>query len=302
MILLLGAVRKEISPEPSMPLSFLSTARSAYQRLIAAAEPLPLGLLVSLMTLTGIAWALTLFQAVGMSGPTVAAMPDNMAPIDMGRMAMPDIGWSIALLGVFMMIWTVMMAAMMLPAAMPMILIFTAAQARRNRQVTVPTWIFIAGYLLVWMILGLLVYGFIQATGVSVNRHPLADRIMWARFVLPTILIFAGMYQFTSLKDVCLRHCRSPSAFVTQHWRDGWGGALKMGVKHGLYCLGCCWALFTVLVAAGMMNFVWIVLLTVVIFAEKVLPNGTQTSAVVGLGLNTLGALIAASFLQPLAV
>src|SRR6476619_4362877 len=130
MILLFGAVRKEIRPEPSMPLSFLSTARSAYQRLIAAAEPLPLGLLVSLMTLTGIAWALTLFQAVGMSGPTVAAMRDNMAPIDMGRMAMPDIGWSIALLGVFMMIWTVMMAAMMLPAAMPMILIFTAAQAR----------------------------------------------------------------------------------------------------------------------------------------------------------------------------
>jgi predicted metal-binding membrane protein len=256
------------------------------------------------VTVTGIAWALTLYQAVGMSGPIGAALPDTMAPMDMGRMAinaMPDIGWSIARLGVFMMVWTTMMAAMMLPTAVPMILIFAAAQARRNRQVMVPTWIFIAGYLLVWGISGLLVYGFIQATGVSVNRHPLGDRVSWARFVLPTILIFAGSYQFTPLKDVCLRHCRSPFAFVTQHWRDGWVGALEMGVRHGLYCFGCCWALFAVLVAAGMMNVVWMVLLSVVVFAEKVLPHGSQTSGLVGLGLNTLGAFIAASFLQPLA-
>src|SRR5262249_23416807 len=285
-----------------MFLSLLYTVRSAYQRLIAAAEQVPLSLLVSVITLTGIAWALILYQSVGMSDPTGAAMADNMAPMDVGRMAinaMPDIGWSIARLGVFMMIWTVMMVAMMLPTAMPMILIFNAAQARRNGQVVVPTWIFIAGYLLVWGISGLLVYGFIQATGVPVNRHPLGDRIMSARFVLPTILIFAGSYQFTPLKDVCLRHCRSPFAFVKQHWRDGWVGALEMGVQHGLYCLGCCWALFAVLVAAGMMNVTWMLLLTAIIFAEKVLPHGTQTSAVVGLGFNVLALLFAVTLHQP---
>jgi predicted metal-binding membrane protein len=150
----------------------LYTVRSACQRLIAAAEPVPLALLVSLVSFTGIAWALTLYQAVGTSGPIGAAMP--------------DIGWSIAHLGLFLMVWTVMMAAMMLPPAMPMILIFAAAQARRSPQVTVPIWVFIAGYLLVWGISGLLVYGFSQATGVSVNRHLSGDRVSWARFALPT--------------------------------------------------------------------------------------------------------------------
>jgi len=279
-----------------MPLSFPYTVRSAYQRLIAAGRSIPIALLVSLIAIIGIAWVLTLYQAVGMSGPSGAAMQDNSAAREMGGMAI-DTMLSPARFGVFVMVWIVMMAGMMLPAAMPMILIFASAQARRKGQATIPTWIFIAGYLLVWGIAGLLVYGLTQTT--PVNHRVLGGREVWAPFVLPATLIIAGTYQFTPLKDVCLRHCRSPNAFVAQHWRDGRVGALEMGVQHGLYCLGCCWALFAVLVAAGMMSITWMLLLTAIIFAEKVLPHGTQTSAVVGLGFNVLALLFAVNLQQP---
>src|SRR5262245_43980365 len=110
-----------------------------------------------------------------------------------------------------------MMAAMMLPAAMPMVLVFASAQARRNRRVAIPTWIFIAGYLLVWGISGLLLYGVTQATTALVNRHALGDRAMWTSLALAATLTVAGVYQFMPLKRICLRHCRSPFGFVAQH-------------------------------------------------------------------------------------
>jgi predicted metal-binding membrane protein len=106
---------------------------------------------------------------------------------------------------------------------------------------------------------------------------------------LGAVLIGAGLYQLTPLKQVCLDHCRSPVAFVMQHWREGASGALRMGCVHGLFCLGCCWALFAVLVAAGVMSLAWMLLLTLVIFAEKVLPGGQRTSQVVGIAFLVLG-------------
>jgi predicted metal-binding membrane protein len=101
------------------------------------------------------------------------------------------------------------------------------------------------------------------------------------------------LYQFTPLKRVCLRHCRSPFGFVAQHWRDGWTGALGMGFRHGLYCLACCWALFVVLVVAGMMSIAWMLLLTLIIFIEKVFPHGPRISTAVGAGCIVLGLLLA---------
>jgi predicted metal-binding membrane protein len=108
------------------------------------------------------------------------------------------------------------------------------------------------------------------------------------------VLGLAGLYQLTPLKRVCLDHCRSPFGFVMQHWREGYGGALQMGVVHGLYCLGCCWALFAVLVAAGVMSLAWMLLLTLVVFAEKVLPFGRRASRVVGVAFLVLGVVVAA--------
>jgi predicted metal-binding membrane protein len=119
------------------------------------------------------------------------------------------------------------------------------------------------------------------------------DRAKWLPLALAATLIAAGLYQFTSLKRICLSHCRSPFAFVAQHWRDGRLGALRMGLRHGAYCLGCCWALFAMLAATGMMSLAWMLLLTLVVFAEKALPQGRRTSAVVGGALIGLGLAVA---------
>ena len=103
----------------------------------------------------------------------------------------------------------------------------------------------------------------------------------------------AGLYQFTPLKRVCLHHCRSPLAFVALYWRDGPLGAVRMGIVHGAFCFGCCWALFAILVVAGMMSLAWMLLLTLVVFVEKVFPHGQRVSAAVGVVLILLGLVVA---------
>jgi predicted metal-binding membrane protein len=204
----------------------------------------------------------------------------------------PVVVWSLQEAVAFVAMWTVMMAAMMLPAMTPMVLTFAAAQARRVRIMTIPTWIFIAGYLLVWLAAGLLVYILVQA-GSSVIAHlSSAEWERWMPLALGAVLVGAGLYQFTPLKRTCLAHCRSPLAFVALHWRDGRAGALRMGLRHGVYCLGCCWALFAVLVAAGVMSVAWMLLLTLVVAIEKLLPLGQRASAGIGVALLILGVAV----------
>jgi predicted metal-binding membrane protein len=255
-----------------------------------------LGLFVSLLVLTGAAWALTLYHALGRGMPMGMAVRGGLTDSGMGGMAMagmPAAGWSLAGAASFLVIWTVMMAAMMLPAAAPMIAIFAAAQARRRRDVAVPTWIFVAGYLLVWAVAGGLVYVVVQLGSEIASRIAAADRTQWGPLALGTTLLAAGLYQLTPLKRVCLSHCRSPFAFVAQHWRDGHTGAFRMGLRHGGYCLGCCWALFAILVAAGAMSLAWMLLLTLVVFVEKVLPQGDWSATAVGVAFAALGLLVA---------
>jgi predicted metal-binding membrane protein len=186
---------------------------------------------------------------------------------------------------------------MMLPSAAPIILIFAAAQAGRDRRVAVPTWIFFGGYILVWGWAGVFVYGLVQA-GTDLGRLDWLDRGIWAPIAFGVTLIVAGLYEFTPLKRLCLRHCRAPAAFVVQHWQDGRGGALDMGMQYGLYCVGSGWALFVVVVVAGMMSITLMLLLTLVMFAEKVLPHGLRTSAAVAVGLIALGLLVASGAVQ----
>jgi predicted metal-binding membrane protein len=259
-----------------------------------------LSLLLSLGVLTAGAWALTLYQAFVMAKPTGIAVPsgstmEGMSMDSMSGMAMtgtPVVVWSLQEAVAFVAMWTVMMAAMMLPAMTPMVLTFAAAQARRVRIMTIPTWIFIAGYLLVWLAAGLLVYILVQA-GSSVIAHlSSAEWERWMPLALGAVLVGAGLYQFTPLKRTCLAHCRSPLAFVALHWRDGRAGALRMGLRHGVYCLGCCWALFAVLVAAGVMSVAWMLLLTLVVAIEKLLPLGQRASAGIGVALLILGVAV----------
>jgi predicted metal-binding membrane protein len=256
----------------------------------------PLSLLVSLLVLTGAAWALTLYQTLSLSMPMGIAARGGLTAEGMGGMAMAGMsaaGWSLGGAALFVAVWTVMMAAMMLPATAPMILIFASAQARRERDAAVPTGIFTAGYILVWLAAGLLVYVLVQIGSDVAIRLTSADRASWAPLALGATLVVAGLYQFTPIKRICLTHCRSPFAFVAQHWRDGRVGALRMGLRHGAYCLGCCWALFAVLVAAGVMSLAWMLLLTLVVFVEKVLPQGRRASAVIGVALVVLGLVVA---------
>jgi predicted metal-binding membrane protein len=150
-----------------------------------------------------------------MSMPIGTAMLGGSAVEGMAGMAMGGMSagaWSPVSAALFLAAWTVMMAAMMLPAAMPMILVFAAAQARRRRDVAVPTWIFVAGYLLVWAAVGLLVHALVQIGGAVATRLAVPERALWAPLALGATLVAAGLYQFTPAKHVCLGHCRSPSA------------------------------------------------------------------------------------------
>ena len=260
--------------------------RSAYLRLRSAIGLAPLRIPVSLIVLIGAAWAVMLHRALSMSAP--------MDRAGHGAMGVEMIGeFTLGGLGVFLAVWTVMMGAMMLPSAAPMILTFAAAQARRDRNVAVPTWMFVTCYILVWGYAGLVVYVLLHA------GKDLVDHLAWLEsgpLVLGVTLTLAGLYQFTPLKRLCLRHCRSPLAFVKQHWRDG--GA-ETGFRHGLYCLGCCWAFFSVQVAAaGMMSIAWMLLITLVVFAEKMLPHGPRISVAVALGLIALGLLVGTGAVQ----
>jgi predicted metal-binding membrane protein len=260
----------------------------------------PLGLLASLTALTVAAWALTLYQTFSMDMPMGVAVRGTMAGMDdmegMEGMAMSGMaadGWSLRGAAVFLIVWTVMMAAMMLPAAAPMVFTFAAAQARRERSVAVPTWIFVAGYLIVWAAAGILVYVLVGiGSDLATSLDPPA-RSSWAPLALGATLVAAGLYQFTRLKRVCLAHCRSPLAFVARHWRDGRAGALAMGIRHGLFCFGCCWALFAVLVATGVMSLAWMLLLTLVVFVEKLLPHGRRFETATGVALVALGIVVA---------
>jgi predicted metal-binding membrane protein len=265
--------------------------RSKSQRLSAVMESARLSLLIALIALTVLAWALTLDQALEMSAPLGLAVGGGVSSEGMGGMAMaglPAGGWSLAGATTFVALWTVMMAAMMLPAAAPMIVIFDSAQARGG-EATVPTWIFIAGYLLIWMLAGIIVYAAVQTGSDIATKLASLDRAQWAPLTLGATLVAAGLYQFTRIKRICLTRCRSPFAFVMSYWRNGRLGAFQMGLRHGAYCLGCCWALFAVLVAAGIMSIAWMLLLTVLVFVEKVLPYGQRSASLIGLALVALG-------------
>ena len=176
-------------------------------------------------------------------------------------------------IGLFLFGWLVMMAAMMLPSAMPMILVVRLAVAP-GRLAGLQTAVFAGSYLLVWTALGLAAF---VAQWSLMALGPTARG--WAAV---GILALAGAYQFSSLKNACLRACRSPMDFVVLHWRSGTSGILRLGIAHGLYCLGCCWALMAVLVVAGGMGIAWVALIALVVFAEKIVTRSRSFPRMVG--------------------
>ena len=211
----------------------------------------------------------------------------QMAAMD-PAMVMPPMGATDLLLLLAM--WWIMMIGMMLPSAAPMILTFAGInRGRRTRgQPYTPTALFTSGYLLTWG--GFSVAATLAQWGLE-RASLLAPMAMKTTSPLLGGLLFiaAGLYQLTPLKYACLSSCRSPFDFVMNHWHDGPVGALRMGVSHGLYCLGCCWILMALLFAVGAMNLVWVAALTVVVLVEKLLPAGVWISRIGGLILIAWG-------------
>ena len=177
--------------------------------------------------------------------------------------------------GLWLGAWTVMMAAMMLPSAAPLVLLYG------RRSDTLASTLLMAGYLLTWAFVGLAAYAVDMRVPDPGNG------------VVAAVLIVAGIYQFTPLKSACLRRCRSPVDFLVTHWQAGRLGALRIGLEHGAYCVGCCWALMAVLVVAGAMGLVWVVAIAAAVAAEKLLPGGPWLGRVGGIALLVAGIVVA---------
>jgi len=235
---------------------------------------------------TVLAWAYMIHEASGMTRTGVCEC--------MGmQMAGPDThAWSIAQLFALFLMWAEMMIAMMLPSAAPMILTFASVNRKRREQQRpfTSTGIFLGGYLLVWFAFS----GIAALAQWALHSAALLSPIMVStssRFG-GALLIAAGIFQWTPWKNACLTHCANPLSFLLTQWREGNRGALVMGVRHGAFCLGCCWLLMLLLFVLGVMNVMWIAALTIYVLAEKILGRNVWFARSVGGALCTWGVFV----------
>jgi predicted metal-binding membrane protein len=227
-----------------------------------------------------------------------AGMPEDMSSMSGMEMEMEMIAtiqeWTAGYAWIVFMMWWIMMIAMMLPSAAPMILLHgLVARHRQGRGATVASHgIFLLGYLAVW--------GAFSALATALQWQLQSVALMSAAMKLSSavlggaILAAAGIYQLTPFRDACLQHCRGPMEFLMRHWMPGSAGAWKMGIRHGLYCLGCCWMLMTLLFYGGVMNLYWIIALACYVLIEKLAPRGQLVSRITGIMLIGWGMFVLA--------
>jgi predicted metal-binding membrane protein len=229
--------------------------------------------LIGLASIFALSWVYMFYLAWNMSNMDIAM-----------EMAMPNMQiWGLADFFFTFIMWAVMMVAMMTPSAAPMVLMFSKFNRQHHEQQTpfMDTGIFILGYLIVWT-------GFSAvATVAQWGLHSLALLSPMMSSTSPIfgglLLIGAGIFQFTPLKHACLAHCRTPLGFFMTEWREGKQGALVMGLRHGNFCVGCCWFLMALLFVAGVMNLLWVAAIAVYVLIEKVVPKGHWVSRAIGL-------------------
>jgi predicted metal-binding membrane protein len=187
--------------------------------------------------------------------------------------------------------WQVMIAAMMLPSSLPLVRLYARASERaprRGRSMAA----FIGGYAIVWSAFGLAAFGADAGLHAAVNSSPwLASHDWW---IGGAVLALAGAFQFTSLKDACLDKCRHPAQFMMRYYERGAGGGLRLGMRHGAFCVGCCWALMLVMFAAGVASLIWMALLTAVMIHEKTRPAGARAVPVTGVALLAAASVVLA--------
>ena len=231
--------------------------------------------LASLLSIVVLAWGYILHLAAGMNGMPVGALEADLHT------------WTTMEFVVMFFMWTAMMIAMMLPSATPMLLVFSSV-ARTRRDTLSPisaTGAFLLGYFTLWTVFSLL------ATVAQLMLHSAALLSAHMSSLSPilsgVLLLVAGVYQFTPLKNACLSRCRTPLGFLLTEWRDGLSGAFHMGIRHGLFCLGCCWLLMALLFVAGVMSILWIAVLAIVVLAEKAMTSGEAIGR--GIGVCAIG-------------
>ena len=237
--------------------------------------------LAGLAAIVALAWLYLLRVASTMS----AEMIEMDRHAAMGMVMPRTEGWAPADALLMFVMWTVMMVAMMVPSATPMILVFSTLHRRRRekQQPTVPVAIFLAGYLVVWA--GYAVVATLAQWGLHSVALLSASMATTSAVGGGMLLIAAGVFQWTPLKQRCLANCRSPLEFLMTRWREGARGAFVMGLDHGLYCVGCCWMLMTLLFVGGVMNLWWVVGIALYVFLEKVAPTGPWLSRTLGAAL-----------------
>lgn len=221
---------------------------------------------------------------------TLQQMGDMLMPMSSGP-------WTATHAALMLLMWVVMMLAMMLPSALPMVLLFAtiASEHRARGQQAGSVAVFVSAYVAVWAGFGVLATALQFALERLAVLSPMMELSSTA--LASALLVAAGIYQWTPWKQACLRNCRTPLEFVLTQWRAGSWGTFEMGLRHGAYCLGCCWMLMSLLFVGGIMSLAWIAGLALLVLVEKLAPFGGWSSRGVGLvlvawGLATLGALV----------
>jgi predicted metal-binding membrane protein len=243
----------------------------------------------SLAAIVLLAWTYILAGAgTGMSALHMSGIPTAMR-MNGPMAAMQPMPWNVGYSLLIFVMWWLMMLAMMLPSAAPVILLF-AALTRKFDEAGAPyigTGLFGSGYLAVWGGFSVLAVTLQWQLGRITLLSPMMVTTSIAIGAL--LLIGAGVWQLTPLKRSCLRHCRSPSEFLTRHWREGHAGAVQMGIRHGAYCLGCCWMMMLLLFYGGIMNIYWIAGLAILVLVEKITPRGHWVTSLIGVILIVWG-------------
>lgn len=261
--------------------------------MLARAARRPRGILiVTLLVITGLAWAWLLHLSAQMRAAPMPDMPGmDMAGMDMSSMAPTLQPWTLAH-GLFLYaMWAVMMAGMMTPSVAPMVLLYQriAQQANAAGHSFASAGWFFGGYLVAWIAFAALAtlaqWGLESVALLSPMMDSASDKFGGA------VLLVAGIWQWLPLKDACLAHCRAPLSFVQQHggFQAGASGSLRLGLLHGLYCIGCCWALMALLFVGGVMNLLWIAALMILVLLEKIVPGARWLTRIAGVAAVVAG-------------
>ena len=256
-------------------------------------------IIAALIVITGLAWAYVLWLADDMAMGGMDMTGFRLIPAGMGWMMPASAPWRPIEFAFMFAMWVVMMVGMMTPSAAPMVLLYARVgrqAAMQGKPLANGTWFF-GGYLLVWVAFAatatLAQWG-LQRAAVLTPMMEGSSAIFGG-----TVLIGAGLYQWTPLKDACLRQCQAPWLFIQRYggFRREATGSLGLGVRHGVYCVGCCWSLMALLFVGGVMNLLWIAGLTIFVFLEKVIPAGRVIARIAGVGLLTAGVWLLATAL-----